>query len=152
MAVALVVFNGTRVDPLDTNTNTGHWVGSGGAPSAEAQNAYQNSVCVNKKTTATTLTGIDFDPGAGALDMTAAAHRLWFVKVYVTDAFSLNTTFGVSAGIGSALADHYKYNIAGSGAKLSVYDIYPAQGGYILTAIDPNIAAWRDGSGAGTPD
>lgn len=151
MAVAVVVFNGTRVDSLDTNSNTGHWVGGGGAPSAEAQNAYQNALCVNKKTTSTSLAGIDFDPGSGAVDMTGTTNPLWFVKVYVTDAFSLNTTFGVAAGIGSALTAYYKYNIAGTGAKLSVYNSYPAQGGYLLTAIDPNIAAWRDVSGTGSP-
>lgn len=151
MAVAVVVFNGTRVDSLDTNSDTGHWGGSGPVPSAEAQNAYQNSLCVNKLSDATGFEGIDFDPGSGALDMTLAANRLWFVKVYVNDSFDVNATFGVAAGIGSANNAFYKYNIAGSGAKLAVYDKYPAQGGYILTAIDPNIVAWRDGSGTGSP-
>ena len=150
MAVAAVVFNGTRVDSLDTNTNTGHWVGSGGAPAAEAPLAYQNAVAVNKKVIAATLQGIDFDPGASPLDMTATANKLWFVKVYVSDSFDVDATFGVAAGIGSGNAAYYKYNLSGSGAKLPVYDKYPSQGGYILTAIDPNIAAWRD-STTGSP-
>lgn len=150
MAVAVVAFDGTRVNAADSNTNWGHWVGGGAAPPAEAQNAYQNALAVNKKVTATTLTGIDYDPGASPLDMTAAANALWFIKTYVADFGDVNATFGVAVGIGSSNADYYKYNIAGSGAALSRYDEYPPQGGYILTALDPNIAAWRD-STTGTP-
>jgi hypothetical protein len=152
MAVFAVAFDGTRVFAMDTNTNIGHWVGSGGTPASEAQNAYQNGLAVNKKVTASVLTGIDLDPAPSVVDMTSATRRLWFIKVYVADFGDVNATFGVSAGVGSSNADYYKYNLAGSGAKLSVYDKYPSQGGYILTAIDPNIAAWRDGSGVGTPD
>ena len=151
MAVFAVAFNGTRVNSMDTNANIGHWVGSGGTPASEAQNAYQNSLAVNKKVNASILTGIDYDPGSGGIDMTAAANLLWFVKVYVADFGDVDTTFGVSVGIGSANNAYYKYNLAGSGAALSVYNKYPSQGGYILTAINPNIAAWRDGSGAGSP-
>lgn len=150
MAVVAVTFDGTRVDPLDTNTNTGHWGGSGPAPAAEAPLAYQNSLAVNKKVTSSTLAGIDFDPGTGALDMTAAANKLWYIKTYVSDAFDLVATFGVSAGIGSANNAYYVYNIAGTGAALSVYNQYPARGGYLITALDPNIAAWRD-STTGSP-
>jgi hypothetical protein len=151
MAVVAVVFNGTRVNASDANTNWGNWGSSGGAPAAESPIAYQNQLAVNKKINSSTLGGIDYDPGSGALDMTAAANRLWFVKAIASDSFDLNTTFGMAVGIGSANNAFYKYNIAGSGAKLSVYNEYPIQGGYLITAIDPNISAWRDGTGTGSP-
>ena len=151
MAVPSVVFNGTRVDSLDATGSTGHWGGSGAAPSAEPQNAYQNALCINKLSNAVTFEGIDYDPGSGALDMTLPANKLWFVKVYVNDSFDVDPTFGVAAGIGSANNAFYKYNLAGTGSKNPAYTIYPAQGGYILTAIDPNVWEWRDGSGTGSP-
>lgn len=151
MAIAVVVFNGTRVNSSDTNTNWGNWGSSGGSPAAESPIAYQGGLAVNKKINSSTLGGIDYDPGSGALDMTAAANKLWFFKGIVSDSFDLNTTFGVAAGIGSANNAFYKYNMAGSGSALPVYNEYPPQGGYLITAIDPNIAAWRDGTGTGTP-
>lgn len=151
MAVATVAFNGTRVNASDSNTNWGNWDSAGGSPAAESPIAYQNNLAVNKKINSSTLGGIDYDPSSGALDMTAAANKLWFFKGIVSDSFDLNATFGVAAGIGSANNAFYKYNMAGSGSALSVYNNYPVQGGYLITAIDPNIAAWRDGSGTGSP-
>lgn len=148
MTVRAVTFDGVRYDTSDSNANAGHWVGGGQAPASEAQNAYQNALAVNKKVTATVLTGIEL-AGAGSEDISGPG--LVFVKVYVADFGDLNATFGVSYGIGSTSANYYKYNIAGSGAQLPVYSSYPAQGGYILTGINPNIAAWRDGSGEGSP-
>ena len=68
MTALAVAFNGTRVFQMDTNTGIGHWVGSGGTPASEAQNAYQNGLAVNKKVTASTLTGIDLDPAPTVVD------------------------------------------------------------------------------------
>lgn len=151
MAVVAVTFNGTRVNQADANTNWGNFPSGGGAPAAEAQIAYQNGLAVNTKAVSNSLDGVDYDPGSGALDMTGATNPLWFVKIVVSDFTDLVSTFGISAGIGSSLADHYLYNLAGSTSKLLKYDQYPAQGGYILTAIDPNIAAWRQQT-VGSPD
>lgn len=148
MTVRAVTFDGVRYDTSDANTNASHWVGGGQTPASEAQNAYQNALAVNKKVTATVLTGIEL---AGAGSQSFSTYPLCFVKSYVADFGDVDATFGVSYGIGSSSSAYYKYNIAGSGAQLGVYSAYPPQGGYILTAIDPNIAAWRDGSGAGSP-
>jgi hypothetical protein len=148
-----VSFNGTRVNPSDANTNWGNWNSGGGAPSAEAQLAYQGGLAVNKKvtnTSTTTRVGLDYDPGSGAVDMTAAANRLWFVKVIVADSFDLQTTYALELGIGSASTAYYSYCLSGTAANLSVYNNYPVQGGYLITAIDPNIAAWREGT-TGSP-
>lgn len=151
MAVVSVIFNGTRINSSDTSTNWGNWGTGGPAPAAESPIAYQGGLAVNKKINSTTLGGFDYDPGAGAVDMTAAANKLWFIKAIASDSFDLNATFGMAIGIGSANNAFYKYNVAGTGAALTVYDEYPVQGGYLITSLDPNIAAWRDGTGTGTP-
>jgi hypothetical protein len=114
--------------------------------------AYQGSGAVNKKISATSLQGIQYNPAGGALDMTSAAYPLWFAKVIVSDSFDLNTTYGVRLGFGSANNAFYSYNVAGTGAnRLPVYNVYPPQGGYLITAINPNVSAWREGDGSGSP-
>jgi len=151
MTALAVSFDGTRVNAADSATDFGHWGGSGPAPAAEAPLAYQNALAINKKTTATSLAGIDYDPGASPIDMTAAANKLLFLKMYVSDSFDLNVAYGANAGIGSALADMYEYNMAGSGANNDERLAYPAQGGYLIAAIDPNISQWRETIN-GSPD
>lgn len=152
MAAVSVTFDGTRVNAADANTNWGNYNASGPTPAAEAQLAYQNSLAVNKKITSTAgRQGVEYDPGAGALDMTAAAYPLAFLKGYVADFGDLSTTYGCEMVIGSGNAAYYDYNVAGSGANRAPYDAgYPAQGGYILAAINPNISAWREGT-TGSP-
>ena len=152
MAAISVAFDGTRVNDSNTNTNWGNYRISGSVPASEAQLAYQGGLAVNKKITSTTQRqGVDYDPGSGAIDMTAAAFPLAFLKGYVSDFGALNTTYGCEFGLGSGNAAYYDYNVAGSGANRAPYDAgYPAQGGYILSAINPTIAAWREGT-TGSP-
>lgn len=146
MAITVSWVGYTRINDSNSNTNWGNWGSTGGAPGAEAQLAYQGGLAVNKKITSSTLGGIDYDPGSGAVDMSTATgtHHLWFPKVIVSDSFDLNTTYGISLGIGSANNAYYAYNAAGSGANNTAYSQYPAQGGYLITAIDPNISFWRE--------
>ncbi len=151
MATTSVIFNGTRINSSDTATNWGNFGSTGPSPAAESPIAYQGGLAVNKKINSSTLGGIDYDPGTGAVDMTTDSNRLWFIKAIASDSFDLNTTFGMAIAVGSANNQYYKYNVAGSGAQLSVYDDYPVQGGYLITALDPNISTWRDGTGVGTP-
>lgn len=150
MATRTATFNGTRLNDSNSNTNWGNWGSSGGAPASESPIAYQGGLAVNKKINSTTLGGIDYDPVSGGLNMTLPANRLFFAKVIASDSFDLNTTYGMSVGIGSANNAYYQYNVAGSGSNLPVYNEYPVQGGYLITAIDPNISAWRE-STTGSP-
>lgn len=151
MAVVSVSFDGTRVNNSDSNTSWGNYSSSGGAPASEPQLAYQGTGAVNKKITETTgRGGVDYDPASGALDMTAAANKLCYFKGVVADFGDLNSTYGVEYAIGSSNADFYSYNVAGTGANRAVFNSYPAQGGYLIVAIDPNISAWRE-STTGTP-
>lgn len=159
MAAVVITFNGTRVNDSDANTDWGNWGAAGGAPASEAPLAYQRSTgsaatvgAVNKKINSTSLGGIDYDPGANPQDMrtVTGTKTLWFVKAYVADAFDLNTTEGLRLGIGSANNAYTYYNCAGTGAANPRYDLYPPQGGYLITAINPNISGW--GTNSGSPD
>lgn len=157
MAVVSVSFDGSRLNDSDSNTNWGNFVVGGGAPASEFPLAYQvtsgtTTGAVNKKITSTTARqGVDYNHGTGQ-DMTAAATKLWFAKCYISDSFDLNTTWGVELAIGSGdTANDHRYNVAGSGANLTAYSQYPAQGGYLITSIDPEITAWREAVN-GTPN
>jgi hypothetical protein len=149
MAVAVVVFNGTRLNDSDSNTGWGNYNASGGAPASEFPLAYQVTTgtttgAVNKKINSSSQRqGVDFN--GSSVDFTQAANKLWFCKVYISDSFDLNATWGVEIAIGSGdTANYHQYNVAGSGANLSAYSEYPAQGGYLITSIDPNIDTWRE--------
>ena len=157
MVARVVTFDGTRVNDADSATNWANLGGGGPAPASEPQLRYQYSGtgsvgAVNRKITSTTARqGVQYDPGAGAIDMTAAAFPLAFLKGYVSDFGDLNATYGCEFRIGSGNAAYYDYNVAGSGANRAPYSNgYPAQGGYLLAAINPNIAAWREGT-TGSP-
>ena len=152
MVATAVTFDGTRLNSSDSNTGWGNFQpSSGGAPSSEAANAYQittgataNTGVVGRQSQSTTgRRGIDYN--GTSVNYTAAANRMWYVKCYVTDAFDLNTTWGVEVAMGSSDANNdHRYNLAGSGANLTVYSAYPSQGGYLITCIDPTIDTWRE--------
>jgi hypothetical protein len=154
MAVVTVSFDGTRLNSSDSNTGWGNYNIGGGAPASEPANAYQQDTpgsavgAVGKKITSTTQRqGVDYN--GTAVDYSGA--NVWFCKVYVADAFDLNTTFGVEVSIGSSdTSNYHQYNIAGTSSNLSgvysgdsKYSKYPSQGGYILMAIDPDKGTWR---------
>jgi len=150
MAVANVVFNGTRLNSSDSSVGWGNYNTGGGSPASEAANAYQQDTpgsavgAVGKKVNTTnpgTRIGVDYL--GSAVDY--SGNNLWFCKVYVSDAFDLNTTWGVEVAIGSGNGSNfYQYNLAGSGANNDQYLTYPSQGGYILTAISPNVLLWAE--------
>lgn len=138
-------FNGTRVNDSNSNTNWGRFQTGGGAPAAEAPLAYQGALAVNSQVKASATTeGIDYDPGSGALDMTAAANRLWFVKIYVSDAFDINATRGAEVGVGDSSTVFDRFVLSGTQSVRDVYTTYPAQGGYLITAVAPSVSAWQD--------
>jgi hypothetical protein len=154
--MATVTANNTRVNDSDANTNWGNYNSTGGSPASEAQLRYQGASAVNKKITTTgSRGGIDYDPGAGAIDMTASGNKLWLCKVKVADAGDLNTTYGVEVGLGSQNNAFYSYNVAGSSANSPQFtDGYSSQGGlaegYLIIAVDPEVAAWREAT-TGSP-
>jgi|GEM_PF-5406509 len=144
MAQVTVTANNIRVNDAQSNAGWSNEGGGGPSPNAEPQLKYTGSNAVNRKVTATTARqGVQYNAGA-SYDMTLAANRLWLAKVYVADFGDLNSAYGVEIGIGSAAGARYEFNVAGSGANRAIYDSYPAAGGYLIAAIDPQIAAWRE--------
>lgn len=153
MVAVVVTFDGTRLNDSDSNTGWGNFNPStGGAPASEGANAYQVStanqgtnvgVVGRQSQSSADKRGVDYN--GTAVDYTAAANRLMYLKGYVTDFADVNATFGVEFAMGSSDGGNsHSYNMAGSGAALPVYSTYPAQGGYIITCIDPTIDTWAD--------
>lgn len=159
MAVRSVTLDGVRLNDADANTNWSNLGGGGPAPASEPQLRYQYSGsgsvgAVNRKVTSTgSRTGVQYDhSGTASYDMTSATYPLAFLKGYVADFGDLNATYGCEFRIGSASGAYYDYNVAGSGGNRAPYSGgYPAQGGYLLAAINPTIASWREGT-TGSPD
>jgi len=140
-------FNGTRVNDSNSATNWARFQAGGGAPASEAPLAYQGGLAVNVQVKATTSTeGVSYDHSATAsFDMTAAANRLWFVKLYLSDSFTINATRGLEVGVGSDSSNYDRFVISGSQAlRTPVYAGYPARGGYVITAIAPSVSSWQD--------
>ena len=149
-----VTFNGARLNSADSNTGWGNYNIGGGAPASEAANAYQQDTIgssvgsVGKKVNSTTARqGVDYN--GSNIDYTNNNY-LWYCKVYVADAFDLNTTWGVEVAIGSGdTSNYHQYNVAGSGANNDAFTAYPARGGYLIIAIDPTIDGWAEVADSG---
>ena len=144
MTVVAVTFDGTRFNQVQDYTNWSNYGGSGAGGAVEPSLAYQNGQCAARKQTVTggTLGGMQLNDST-TVDMTATDRDLWFFKVYVADAFDVNTTEGVRVGIGEGSSSNSKsYNLSGSTATNDAYLAYPAIGGYLLGAIDPANTFW----------
>ena len=153
MTVFAVTFDGTRFNLVDNYTNWSNYGGSGAGGAVEESLAYHNGLCAARKQNVTggTLGGMQLND-ASTVDMTATDRDLWFFKYYLADAFDANVTEGARIGIGNgSSASSKSYNIAGSTATNDAYLAYPAQGGYILGAIDPANTFWPIAT-AGTAD
>ncbi len=154
--MSTVTFNGVRLTDADSNSGWGNFNASGPSPAAEPQLKYQGSRAVNKKVTSTnSRSGVRYIHSA-SVDMTGLANPLWICKMKVGDAGDLNDVFGCEVAIGSGTSAYYSYNLAGSGASNDQYAAgYSSQGGlaegYIIAAINPAIAFWRD-SVSGNPN
>ena len=151
MTIITITADNTRIHDAQSNSGWSNEGGGGPAPVAEPQLKYAGTNAVNRKVTSTTARqGVQYN-AASTIDMSAAANALWLFKAYVADYGDLNGAWGVEAGIGSAAGARYEYNLAGTGANRDVFSAYPAAGGYLIAAIDPNTAAWREAT-AGAPD
>jgi len=150
--MATVTLNGLRINNADSATGYANLIGGGPSPAAEPQLRYQGAGAVNRKVTTTnSRTGVQYTNGTGR-DMTGAVYPLWLAKIKVADAGDLNQSWGVELRIGSSANNQYQYNISGTSANNNQYTSgYSSQGGlaegYLITALNPNIAQWREGTG-----
>lgn len=138
--------------PMANNTRMSTIGGGAGAESTDDPAAffYQGTGIIYRKITATTTIGGGFIyTNPTTLDMTVAANRTVMYKVLITDFGGLHTADGVRIRVGDG--DFYDYVLAGSLAKITALEEYPAKGGFIIMPVDPNIAAYRN-STSGAPD
>ena len=140
MAVVAVAADSARYDAMDATTNISG-IGGGAGAGAEPDIVYQGSNSISRK-----VTGGGFYSSTGATrDMTATGRVTWLCKVWLTNYGSLSTG-GNSLVVrcGSGTGAYYEYTIGSPTVD------YPARGGWVLVAIDPNIASHRD-STTGSP-
>jgi hypothetical protein len=143
MTVVAVTFDGTRFNQVQNYTNWSNYGGAGAGGAVEPSLAYHNGQCAARKQNITTgLGGLQLNDST-TVDMTATDRDMWFFKVYVADAFDLNTSEGVRVGLGDgSSASSKSYNLAGSTATNDAHLSYIAQGGYLLGAIEPSNTFW----------
>ena len=140
MAAVAVAADSARYDAMDATTNTAG-IGGGAGEGAEPDIVYQGTNSVSRK-----VTNAGFYTTTGATrDLTATGRRTWLVKTWLTNYGSLSTTGNIhEVRVGSGTGDYYNYTIGSPAVD------YPAKGGWVIDAIDPNIASHRDGT-AGSP-
>lgn len=143
MAVVSVSFDGTRVNDAEALGTL--WQDSGGkACTLETDVVWQNTYSVSEKVGTSEL-GVKYYDSGTSYNYSSPT-RVAILKVWVTNYSKLNAK-GSTGGIleiGSGdRANYYRYYVLGN-------DNYPAQGGWQLFAIDPNVSQWRDAT-VGSP-
>jgi hypothetical protein len=85
------------------------------------------------------------------VDMTAAGDEVVLFKGQVANSGAISSIAnggGLRHRIGSGTTAYYEYIVADDGTQGDID--YPTKGGWVISPIDPNEAAWRDGE-AGSP-
>lgn len=152
MAAVTVTNDSQRMHDMgDTDGTTGiSNLGGGGAVAAEPDFFYQGSNSVSRKVS-TSLIGHQIDTSAfgtpRSADMTAADRPIWLCKIQATNKDALQSLGApaLEVRIGSSSTDYYELQIAGNETEF-----YPKKGGWLLLAIDPNLAA-NQSNATGSP-
>jgi hypothetical protein len=144
-----VAFDGTRWADADADPDTlvgGDWQDSGGgAPALEADFVYQRAAgtngAISEQVKGAEL-GVGFVPTV-TVDLTTP--RKLHLKCIISTSSVLSATVGAGAeveiGSGGRRSAWYSYYVA---YGLGTDPEYPVRGGWLLLAIDPNQAAFRD--------
>lgn len=140
MATVAVAEDNSRYDNMDATTNISG-IGGGAGAGTEPDIVYQGSNSISRKVTAG---GFYSDTGANR-NLTTTGRSTWLVKIWLTNYGSLTTTGNVlEARLGSGTGAYYTYVIGSPTVD------YPSRGGWVIEAIDPNIASHRDAT-TGSP-
>jgi hypothetical protein len=145
MAAVTVTFDGVRINDAEDNSVWASLGAGGAGPQNEPDFFYQGTQGVSRKI-GTTIGGQSFDySGTGSVDMTSADRQLWMAKLNATnkDILLANGSPAMEIRVGSSSSDYYQYDVYGN-------DDYPILGGWVLFALNPNLADYRSGS-SGTP-
>jgi hypothetical protein len=116
-------------------------IGGGAGAGTENTIYLQGAGSIGRKVTDTSAPGSGFgaEP-ATTQDLTATGtYQTALLKFNVTTSPDLQSlaNVGLALRIGSSATAYYQYDVEGS-------DTYPARGGWLTLAIDPNIAGYRD--------
>lgn len=144
MADVAVTADVTRIDTMEVDTYVSDI--TGGEPhGADVDFRYQGSASISRKVSNVADAGFGTTGVAAPYDLTGTKKTIVF-KVQVTNVNAMDAkgSTGLRLRIGSSPSDYYEYDIEG-------YDSYPARGGWLIRAIDPNIAGYRSRT-VGTPD
>ena len=136
MAAVVVGADSVRYDAMEALTNVAS-IGGGAGATIEPDIVYQGTNSISRKVTAagfTSNTGVN-------RNMTLTGRKVWMLKLWVTNYAQINATglevrIGSTAGAGS---NYYSYRLFSSSST----EKYPAKGGFIIDAIDPNISEFR---------
>lgn len=145
MSTVVVAADNVRIDTMDTTTNVQN-IGGGAAAGAEPDVFYQGTGSVSRKVS-TAQRGF-WTSGGSTFDLTATRRTTVMLKAAIVNwnALDPQTTPGLQllVGSGATATDYYEFDI-------SLPDIYPPRGGFIIRPIDANVSGYRDGT-VGTPD
>lgn len=146
MAIVVVAADNARIDPMDDTTYTTN-IGGGPGEGQEPDVVYQGIYSVSRKV-GTSILGF-YTSGGSTFDLTAARRKTVMFKAAIANWNALEPQSGpglrllVGSGSGTNPTDLYQYDV-------SLPEIYPARGGFIIRPIDPNVSGYRDGT-LGTP-
>ena len=133
MTVNIVIFDGSRLNAVESTTNFTDHVGGHFGGGTETDFVYQGVSSVSVKV-GTTEAGLGWaDPATN--DFSTGTPNVWIAKGIATNSGVMNVvsaTGGVlSIGSGGAAADEDHRHVIGG-------DTYPIKGGWVIIPVDPN--------------
>ena len=137
MAAVAISDSNNRVDAAEATTN---WSKIGNSLAQEPDFVWQGSFAVSSKV-GTTAGGHSCAPGA--VDMTTGDNQVCLFKALWSNYSVLTSNPAALHRIGSSSSAYYEYYIADDGTQGDID--YPPRGGWLITPINPNVTAWRDG-------
>lgn len=150
MAVVSTSDNNNRLDNLDGGVSGTSNIGGGPGPTNAApanELPYQGTGCWLRRINST-ATDFGWEWTAGTTtDMTVSDDRAWIYKVILTNPDALGAAANVGnlkIRIGSSNANYYTYWVSDEGSRGEDQPVYPPKKGWIISAVDPNVSAWRD--------
>lgn len=150
MAVVSTSDNNNRLDNLDGGVSGTSNIGGGPGPTNSApanELPYQGTGCWLRRINST-ATDFGWEWTAGTTtDMTVSDDRAWMYKVILTNPDALGAAANVGnlkIRIGSSNANYYTYWVSDEGSRGEDQPVYPPKKGWIISAVDPNVSAWRD--------
>lgn len=161
MATVTISHAITRLEDFEgTPPGTFGSIGGGPGGGANAELTYEGLQSAARRIN---TTGTEFGftyVHSTTIDQTSAGNEVLLAKAWLSVYNAVCNPGGTRFGIGDTTSDYHNYQIgdkqgADAGGAEPLGDgqfTYPAQGGWILLPINPNLEAWRNLATVGTPD